>query len=189
MWDSEPDMEALRRLHATLSTDRVAALAGLKELADRGSMMSMVYIAHAYRKGTGIGVDLLQSNQWYRRAAAAGSVLASYELGWNYLEAKDYDKALEMFAIGAEKEYPPSMNALAMMYARGQGVPVNLNGARDLLEGAAAQGHLYAKANLASLLRRGKFGVWQRPRGFLLTFSSLKDLITIWRNPHSERLR
>jgi len=55
MWDDEPDMEALRRLHGMLATDTASALAGLKELAGRGSSMSMLYVANAY--GNGITAD------------------------------------------------------------------------------------------------------------------------------------
>src|SRR5438445_575947 len=131
MWDSEPDLEALHRFHGMLSTDPVAALAGLKELADRGSTMSMVYIAEAYRNGTGTGVDLLQSNEWFRRATDAGSMLASYELARNYRTAKDHEKAIEMLSLGAENRYPPSMHMLGACYATGSRVPKNLNKARE----------------------------------------------------------
>jgi uncharacterized protein len=189
MWDSEPDLEALRRFHGMLSTDPVAALAGLKELAGRGSVSSMVYIAHAYRHGTGTGVDLFQSNEWYRRAMDAGSPLASYELARNYMNAKDYDRVIEMWSLGAENRYPPSMHMLGVSYARGWRVPKNLNKARELLEGAADQGHLYAKAKLRCLLMRGGFGFRERLRGIRLALSIPKDLVAICRDPHSERLR
>jgi len=188
-WDSEPDMEALRHFHAMLATDPVGALAGLKDLSDRGSVMSMVYVADAYRRGIGTGVDLLQSNEWFRRATDAGSMVASYELARNYLEANASDKALEMLSMGAEKGYPPSMNVLGMMYVRGRRVPRDFNRARELLEGAAAQGHLYAKANLTNLLIKGRFGFRQRLRGLRLILSVPKDLIAICRDSNSERLR
>src|SRR6478752_6407261 len=126
MWEDEPDLDELRRLHGLLSTDPGRALAGLKELADRGSLMSMVYVANAYRKGIGTSVDTSRSEDWYRRAAAAGSALASYELGRICLDAKDYEGAHREFSDSAAKEYPPSMNLLAMMYVHGKGVDVDL---------------------------------------------------------------
>jgi uncharacterized protein len=189
MLGSEPDMEALHRFHGMLTAAPTTALAGLKELADRGSVSSMVHIAHAYRHGTGTGVDLLQSNEWYRRAMDAGSPLASYELARNYMNAKDYDRVIEMWSLGAENRYPPSLHMLGVSFARGWRVPRDLNKARELLEEAAAQGHLYAKAKLRCLLMRGSFGFRQRLRGLRLALSIPQDLVTIWRDPDSERLR
>src|SRR5476649_2460646 len=60
-WEDEPDLDELRRLGDMLATDPARALSGLKELAGRGSIMSMVYLADAYRRGTGTEIDLLQS--------------------------------------------------------------------------------------------------------------------------------
>jgi TPR repeat protein len=119
----------------------------------------------------------------------AGSPLASYELARNYMTAKDYDRAIEMWSLGAEKGYPPSMHMLGASYATGWRVPKNRAKARELLEGAADQGHLYAKAKLRCLLMRGGFGFRQRLRGIRLALSIPKDLITICRDPHNEGLR
>ena len=185
----EPDLDALHRFHAMLTTDRAQALVGLKELAERGSVSSMLQIAEAYRNGTGTDVDLLQSNEWFRRATDAGSMLASYELARNYMQTKDYDKAIEMYSLGAENGYPPSMHMLGAFYATGRRVPRDRNKARELFEGAAAQGHLYEKAKLRCLLMRGGFGFRQRLRGVRLALSIPKDLVKIWRDPYSERLR
>jgi TPR repeat protein len=92
-WDKEPDLDELRRLMDMQATAPAQALAGLEELAGRGSTMSMVYLAHAYRNGIGADVDPLPSREWFARAAAADSLLASYELGWLYRNDKDYEKA------------------------------------------------------------------------------------------------
>jgi TPR repeat protein len=189
-WEDEPDLDELRRLGDMLATDPARALSGLKELAGRGSIMSMVYLADAYRRGTGTEIDLLQSRDWFERAAAAGSLLASYELGWIYWDAKDYGNAHRALSTGAAREYPPSLNLLATMYARGQGVPVDVKRARELLEVAVARGHVFAKGNLGRLLMRGHFGIWQIPRGILLNLSAVKDvLILVPRDRKSERLR
>jgi TPR repeat protein len=67
MWENEPDIDELC-LHASLSTDPTRALAGLRALAGRGSVMSMVYIAYAYRTGIGTKIDLTQAEEWHRRA-------------------------------------------------------------------------------------------------------------------------
>jgi TPR repeat protein len=190
MWEQEPDIDEIRRLHGMLSSDAVRALEGLKELAERGSVMSMLYLADAYRTGTGTDIDPSQSQEWFGRAAAAGSLLASYELGGIHWDAKDYENAHREFSGGAAKKYAPSMNLLAMIYVNGLGVPVDVQRARELLEGAVAQGHVFAKRNLGCLLMKGHMGVWQIPRGFLLFLSAFMDvLILVPRDRKSERLR
>jgi TPR repeat protein len=189
-WDKEPDLDALRRLMDRQATDPAQTLAGLAALADRGSTMSMVYLAHAYRKGIGADVDPARSREWFERAAAAGSLLASYELGWLYRNDKDFEKARRAASAGVDRGYPPSMYLLATMYQRGQGVPVDVQRARDLLEAAVAHGHVFAKRNLGVLLIKGHFGIWQIPRGILLFLSGIKDvLVLVPREPKSERLR
>jgi TPR repeat protein len=94
-WDSEPDLEQLHKAYGLLSTDPEQALVKLRILADRGSLMSMVYIANAYRNGIGVKVDIPQSEYWYTLAANGGSALASYELGRMFLDRNAYSKAEE----------------------------------------------------------------------------------------------
>ena len=72
--------------------------------------MSMVYVANAYQKGIGTAADQHQGKQWYRRASEAGSALASYELGRNFLDDHDYAKAQEMLLVGVARGYAPSMH-------------------------------------------------------------------------------
>ena len=189
-WDDEPDMQLLSRLHEMLSTNPAAALSGLKELASRGSRMSMNYIGEAYRKGLGTPIDISQSTEWYRRATEAGSVRASYEVGRNYLDIQDFGKALDAFSLGVAKEYSPSLNMLGTMHMEGSGVPVDLGKARELFERAASQGHFFSKRHLAYLLMKGKFGFWRRPKGVLLLLSAMKDMfMVVLRDPLSDRLR
>jgi uncharacterized protein len=190
MWENEPNLDKLRQLHALQSTDPTRALAGLRALAGRGSVMSMVYIAHAYRTGNGTKIDLTQAEEWHRRAVAAGIVGASYELGRGHLRRMAYRGALDAFRIGAKENYAPSMNMLALMYLRGEGVPIDAAKARDLLEGAVAQGHVFSKRNLGKLLMSGRFGRKHMVRGFFLFVAALTDaLIVTPIDPHGDRLR
>ena len=189
-WDGEPNLDELRRLMDKQAADPAQTLIGLAELAGRGSTMSMVYLAHAYRKGIGADVDPARSREWFERAAAAGSLLASYELGWLYWNDKDFEKALRAASAGVDRGYPPSMYLLATMYEHGRGVPVDVRRARELLEVAVAHGHVFAKRSLGRLLIKGHFGIWQIPRGILLILSGIKDvLILAPRDRKSERLR
>ena len=189
-WDREPDLDALRRLMDRQATAPAQTLVGLEALAGRGSTMSMVYLAHAYRNGIGTGVDPVRSREWFERAAAAGSLLASYELGWIHWGAKDYEKAHGVLSTGIARGYPPALYLSATMYADGQGVPVDVERARELLEVAVAHGHVFAKRNLGVLLIKGRFGLRQIPRGLLLWLSGIKDvLVLVPRDHKSERLR
>src|SRR5262245_1150397 len=122
VWDNEPDLTQLRHAYALLAVDPHEALTELHNLADRGSVMSMVYIAHAIRNGIGTRMDLPQAEAWYRRAADRGSLLALYEVGRIYLEMENYPKAVETFSKGVTKNHAPSMHMLGLMYLEGNGV-------------------------------------------------------------------
>jgi TPR repeat protein len=148
-WTREPDKEALNHAFNLLSSDPEEALVELKALADRGSIASMLYIAHTYRKLKG---DLLQSNEWFRRAMNAGSLLGSYELARNYREANNHSDALEVLRVGESDGYAPSIHQLGVMYWKGLGVDKDTDKARKLFERASALGHVYAKRNLGILL-------------------------------------
>ena len=84
-WSAERDYSALKRAHQLYERHPVEGLVHLKELANAGSPMSMVYIAHAFQEGNGTDKDLAEAERWYRRAAEAGSVCALHALGRLYL--------------------------------------------------------------------------------------------------------
>jgi TPR repeat protein len=189
-WKNEPDMTQLRHAYSLRSTDPAQSLAELRALADRGSLASMVYLAEAYTKGLGTSVDLLQAEEWYKRAAQGGSVLASYHLGRSYLAKNDYLNAMKAFESGALAGYMPSTRQLGGLYLRGTGVERDLNKAREFFERASASGNVFAKRDLAYLLIRGHFGFLQILRGAGLFFTAIKDLtVVILTDPTRENLR
>jgi TPR repeat protein len=108
--------------------------------------------------------------------------------GTNF-RVKDYERARKAFLHGVELGYAPSQNMLAVMDIRGLGGPMDLESARDLLEKAVQQGHVYAKAHLAHLLIRGKGGLWGWFRASFLLFSGMIDLWKLDKHPDSDRLR
>jgi hypothetical protein len=190
MRKDEPDLALLRQYHGMLSTDPQRAITGLKALADRGSSASMVLLVEAYTEGRVVEPDILQAEELNRQAMAAGQIHGSYEIGRYYFKVKDYEKARDAFSMGADQGFAPSLNMLATMYIRGLGGPKDLRRARDLLESAAPQGHIFAKRNLAYLLMDGHFGFWQRLRGPFLLLSALIGIFLVApRHPHSDRLR
>jgi len=190
IWANEPDIEQLRRLHALLRTDAARALNGLEGLAERGSLMSMLYIANAFSEGVGVRADPQQSEQWYRKAADCGSMLARYELGRLLLKREEYRAAQEAFERGMSQNHAPSIHMLALMYLRGQGVSKDKRRARELLEKSASLGHVFSKRNLGVLLMSGDFGPTQRLRGVSLFLSALRDAaVVVPRDPTSNQLR
>ena len=131
-WSKEPDLEHLREAQGLLASNPEQALVELKALADRGSIMSMLYIADSYKRGTISKIDLAQAEHWYRRAMNAGSLLGSYELGRLYYQMKNYPNAEEAFRVGERKDYPPSLHALGLMHLKGFGFEKDVSKARDL---------------------------------------------------------
>lgn len=178
-WDSEPDMDGLCTAYALLATNGSAARSKLEELADRGSVASMWYLADAYTSGRFFSKDLEKAKTWYTRAEAIGWLPASYRLGKTYFLLNDYNSAFEAFSRGAAKNYVPAMCRLAMMYKDGLGTRKDINQCRNLLNIAASKGNLFAKRDLAGLYITGSLGVLMIPYGVSMLISLAFDLAKI----------
>lgn len=185
----EPDMDGLRAAWSIRTSSPQAALTQLTALAGRGSVMAMVYIGGMYLNGIGVASSITDAEAWYSRAADAGSAFAYFQLGAIRSKRREFSKAAEACRVGAELGYAPCMYRLATMYQDGVGVPKDLQKARDLLEAAVAQGHIYARVRLGGILTRGNFGVLQRVRGIWLGISGTIRAIPIAnQTPKDERL-
>jgi uncharacterized protein len=189
-WQDEPDLTELHHARGLMATDPAQAVAKLTDLAERGSLMSMVYLAEAYKNGTGVNVDIEKADDLYDRAAKGGSVLALYHVGRGYLDKGQFSKAQELFKISADKGYLPSVGQLGKMYVKGLGVPEDVITGREYLERASTAGYVFAKRDLAFLLMRGKFGYLARIRGAWLFLIGIKDVfVVIFTDPSREHLR
>lgn len=175
LWEKEPDQVRLNRAANLLKTAPEQALLELQALAAIGSILSMVYLGHAFRNGTGTSVDLVKSEERYRRASDGGSALAAGILGVYYFDAKNYPMAETFVKIGKERKYLPAAFRLAIFYLDGESIRPQPDKARELLEEATALGHIVAKRRLGGLLVRGGFGLFQRLRGLWLILSSLVE--------------
>jgi TPR repeat protein len=187
----EPDIDTLCKAYDCLQSEpnpKVIKL--LEDLANRGSLMSMIYIAWAYEKGNGVLTDEDQVIAWYRRAINSGSDLATYYLGHFYLKRKNYIQAKEVFNIGALKDYSPAIYCLGCMYLEGTGCEKNQVEALNLFKKASKQGHVFAKRSLAGMYLSGKYGLVNIINGLFLFFSALKSSFIIhMKDPHSDLLR
>jgi TPR repeat protein len=107
LWEGEPDLNRLRRARAMLKVDERKALEEFEELANQGSLMSMLYLGWQYIGPSETGNNLDQAEIWFRRATNGGSILGSFYLGTLYRNSGRYSDALETYNIGADKRYPP----------------------------------------------------------------------------------
>jgi TPR repeat protein len=175
--ENEPDLPALERAHSLLIASPVEGLDAMKALAERGSLMSQLYSAEAYRTGISGKADLAQSAAWYQRASDAGAAHASYMLGRMYLRTREYFNAKQWFEVGVRLDYTPAICMMGYMYARGLGVGKDWDRARELLERGSARGHLHAKVYLASMLIRRRWGWLQALRGLWMACAALTNAL------------
>ncbi|MCB1474784.1 MAG: SEL1-like repeat protein [Rhodobiaceae bacterium] len=97
-----------------------------------------------------------------REAAAGGDMLARYEIGTRYAEARDVpqdlEKAAQWFELAAAQGHAPSQFRLGGMFEKGNGVPKDNELAKIWYERAAEKGNRRAMHNLAVLLADGSAG-------------------------------
>jgi TPR repeat protein len=189
-WADEPDLIELRQAYDLMTVDRPQALARLQSLADRGSTMSMLYIAKSYVTADLSKGNLLEAEKWYRRAADQGSDFALYSLGKLYIKMGQTAEAKAIFSSNSLRDYLPAIHELGRMYHYGIGGEKDLRLARSFLEKASAQGHVFAKRELAGLLSGGSFGLAQVPRGLYLFVNSIVDMIRVLKSEsqYSEKI-
>lgn len=187
-WEREPDIAAIER--AGLLDESEAELQ-YKVLVERGSMFSMLRLAHIFefRPPEQGGPDFKQAEFWYCRAVDSGSAVATFHCGYFYFRRKNYDKAKDMFAMGAEREYAPSIVRLAHHYLFGLGVTQDHPKARNLLGQASELGNLWAKTGLARMDFNAGENLRVRAKGLAMCLvSDLQFYCEKRRHPDSERL-
>ena len=190
LWEREPDQERLQRASLLLRTAPVQAVAELRSLSEEGSVLSMIYLGHAFYRGIGTPVDLHESEKWYRRASDRGSAYAAGILGDYYYDTGQYSLAETYFKTSADRNYLPGIFRLGKLYLDGIGVSRRPAQARAYLEKATAGGHVVAKRILGGVLLHGEFGPFERLRGLLLILGALKDSVLVAATePESDRLR
>lgn len=157
----EPDLEKLRLAHRHLITDPKRALSELEELAECGSLMSLVYLGYIFEEGRTVPADLGKAKELYHRAYDGGSTTAAFCLGDMARKAGDTEKAKGWFEIGIGRGDPRAMYWLARQYLAEN--PRSRAEALALLERAYALGHLRSGKAIAVMRISGSSGL----RGFL----------------------
>ena len=162
----------------------------LEELARRGSIMSMLFVADAMRDGWKYDQDLPGAEAWYSVAVESGSARGLVGLGLTYLLMGRFSEAIENIEGAIARTYPPAYNSLAGIYFRGDGVPINRPRALELWRQGAAFGHLPAKRNLILQLVYGSNGFQGRIEGVLKILPYAFEMGRVKAtNPDTDRLR
>jgi TPR repeat protein len=132
---------------AVLSGDWVAARAVLERAAAAGQAGAAFHLGNALKFGFGGPVDFSRALAYY---AAAADVEPEAAIEQADLLAKglgvkqDYPAAMRLLSQERVRSIPRAQYLLGLLHWRGRGTPVDLAGARDLLESAAAHGQVEA---------------------------------------------
>ncbi len=116
-------------------------------------------------EGFGYAQDIPGAEAWYRVAAESEFAAGLYGLGLTHLRMGRFSEAFEDFQQAVSCNYRPAYNALAYLYDRGNGVPLDRQKALSLWRAGASQGHLTAKRNLIWALVHGYGGLRGRFEG------------------------
>jgi TPR repeat protein len=182
----EPDYELVHRAYALMLTDISKALSELETLANKGSVMSMLYLGWVYWKKL---EDRTNAERWYKLAYQNGSSTALVSLGMIYFLKKDYLEAEKIFLDGVSQNDGASMYWLGRIYLLRSRNEITSTRIRALWEDAAARGQVLAKYSLGYLFLKGRYGIGNIPRGIWLFLTALVDGFKVaYRDPSSRRL-
>lgn len=182
--NGDPDVEELEKAQALVPIDFSQAQARLEELANRGSVMAMLYLGFALSKRG----QMEQAKRWYRLAYEKGSSTALFSLATLEYHGGRLAEAQKLWEEGASRNDAPSMFWLASIYLNSSKTD-RLESARKLLERADHHGQVRATHLLAKLLLTGKYGIENVPKGLLLFIKFLLSGFQVaYRDAASRRL-
>lgn len=138
------------------------------ELADQGSVWSMLEIGRCYENGCGAKRDLAQAENWYQRAFAGGSQFAMLKCAEAVASRKDYTSCEAVLQVGIEQDWTPAIFWLAWYRHAQSESRETYRDILPMLTEAAKRGHPAARMYLAYFMVRGRFGLLRVPLGLLL---------------------
>jgi hypothetical protein len=153
---------------ALRKTDPKAGFLKLQELAEHGSVWSMVKVAACYRTGLGVAADAAQAEEWYRRASEQGCESALLNYCSLLISRGDRNAAEAAYSVAAAKDWAPALFWLAQSRTKRSKSHKTLLEVRPLIERAAALGSPNAKWILARNTALGRYGLRKIPRGLRL---------------------
>ena len=171
LWSQETDenRELIERAVALKKTDREAAFRLYLEAADAGSVWAAQTVGWHYHIGYAVAADFGQAQEYYRRAIAAGSWMATLSHARLLATHGRYDESKKILEDGVRAGFIPAYYWLAWVRYEQSPSRETLREIRPVLEAAARAGHPQAHWMLKAFLLLGKYGVREIPRGFNLS--------------------
>jgi hypothetical protein len=174
--EREADMDLVyKAFELAEAGDFSSALRLWTELAELGSVWSMVEVGRCHQFGRGVVRDPDGAEAWFRRAFAGGSQIAMLKCAGAAASRGDYAACEAILQVGVDKKWAPAIFWQAWYrHARSES-PETYRAILPMLKTAAKSGHPAARMVLASCMVRGKFGVWRIPLGLLLAAKAALD--------------
>lgn len=173
-WALELDQDRLRQAYEMVGTDPETAFQMCLDLAQKGSVFSMRKVAWAYGSGSGVAADHAKATEWYRRAIKAGSWMATRYYAGFLAKCGNFKDCEAVLNMGIKAEWVPAYFWLAFWREKQSKSRKTYREIKPLLEHAAERGHPWAQHLLSGFMIRGKFGISEIPRGFMLRLADVK---------------
>lgn len=139
----------------------------LLDKAEHGDFNAQCYIGHMYLSGKGVEQDFEKARYWYQRVVdqvgADAKIIAhaNLVLGVLFNSGKGgkqcYKTALQCFINAAQQGYTDAHINIGLMYAKGLGVPKDLQKALYWWQLAEEKGHPSAAAYVLQLKKKMAF--------------------------------
>jgi hypothetical protein len=153
----------------------------LLDLAQLGSIWSMVHVGFCYATGEGVVADLGQSEDWYRRAFEGGSQWALLVYGRRQYAKHDFDKCEAVFSVEAAGDWAPAQYWLACARIKKSRRRATLRQVRPLLESAMEKGSPAAKWILGYYMSWGWLRLRDIPTGIKMVWQFGNEISPILR--------
>lgn len=132
------------------------AVTWYRKAAAAGNADAQLRLAWCYNQGDGVAEDPVESLKWLQRAAANGKAVAQYRLAWLYMNGDGVEQSVpearQWFEKAARQHFADAQNALGYTYHHKTPGDDVVRAAQWYLA-AARQDHIFAKGNLADLMR------------------------------------
>lgn len=163
---SDEQSDIIEHAAQIFDSDPASAFKLFVEAAEAGSVYSMERVGWHYWTGTGVVADASLALEYYRRAVAGGSWMATIAYARLLFELGRHDEWQTVLQDGVEVGFVPAYFWLAWLRHVQAKTPESRMEVRPLLEHAARQGHPAAKFFLSRWMARGQLGLLNVPRGW-----------------------
>lgn len=177
-WENEPDIEEFRRLYNLAEIEPQSAISGFENLANRGSLASMLHLGSGYLKGIP-EKNYEKAKHWYLLASNNGHAEASMIYGRMCLDAKDYVEAKKVYEKIALTDDPEAIYFLGITHLEAKKHSFSKQQGISLLKKSSDLGYPFASRDLALLMLTGKLGWSNLSKGFPLIIRSISQLFKI----------